>query len=281
MRLLVAPGAVVLLGVLGGCSLGGTQHTAAITSRSASPSAAVTYDPLAGPVEAASLLPKSCSKILSDTDLAAAFGATQTGDDSYGSYAPLPNIGRTGRVTCGFGIGIDEFGHPSPAAVTVSLITYSTAANAVSRVASDVSGNVAKGATARPLLVSGHPATVLVSAPSAPAQASASPSGSAGVSASPAASPSGAASVAASPSASAAPAGETELLMADGNRTFVLEIPLTKLAGADAVNALVSLAALVYQHTTPTGTSASAPAPPSASATVSASASASPSAPAT
>jgi hypothetical protein len=267
MRLLAALGAVVMLGALAGCSPGGTQHTAATVSKSAAPSAAA-YDPLSGPVEAASQLPKSCGKLLGDTDLAAAFGSPQTGDDSYGNYAALPNIGRTGRVTCGFGIGIDEFGRPGPAAVTVSVITYTTAANAVGRVASDVRGNVAKGASAQPVLVSGHPATVLATAPAA----AASPSASVSAGATTTASASAGAFATVSAAASASPAGETELLMADGNRTFVLEIPFTKLAGAGAVTALVRLAGLVYQHTLPAG-SGSASATPAGAASPSASAS--------
>jgi len=39
--------------------------------------------------------------------------------------------------------------------------------------------------------------------------------------------------------------------MADGNRTFVLEIPLAKLSGTGAANVLINIAGMVYQHTTP------------------------------
>jgi hypothetical protein len=61
--------------------------------------------------------------------------------------------------------------------------------------------------------------------------------------------------------------------MADGNRTFVVEIPLSKLSGTGAVNVLINVATLVYRHTLPAGSSASASAP--ATAKVSASPSAS------
>jgi hypothetical protein len=39
--------------------------------------------------------------------------------------------------------------------------------------------------------------------------------------------------------------------MSDGNRTFVLLIPTSKLSGTGAVNALLSLTAMVYQNTLP------------------------------
>jgi hypothetical protein len=270
MRLAVVPGAVLLLGALSACSLGSTQHTAAATTSKAapSPSAVTTYNPLAGPVEAAAQLPKSCSTILSDTDLTAAFGSPQVGSTSYGDYAPLPTIGRTGRVTCGFAIGIDQSGNAGPAAATVSVITYNTANNAVTRVAADVASNVAKGLTAQPVLVDGHPATVIIQQ-AASASASAQPTASTSGGASPAAP----ASPAPSASATSAAVTSTELLMADGNRTFVVEIPLSKLSGTGAVNVLINLATLVYRHTLPAGSSPSASAPTTAKASASPSAS--------
>jgi hypothetical protein len=53
--------------------------------------------------------------------------------------------------------------------------------------------------------------------------------------------------------------------MADGNRTFVLQVPFAKLAADQAVTALTQLTLEVYQNTLPTsGTSnASASASPS------------------
>lgn len=247
---------------LAACSTGGTTaHTASTASKApASPSAPATQDPMSGPVEPASALPKSCASILGDQDLTSAFGSPQVGDTSYGKYAPLPKIGRTGRVTCGFGIAVDQRGNPGAPVVTVSVITYDQASRALSRVAQDVSDTVGKGATAQPVLVDGHPATVLVepasmsgSAPAASAAASAAASSSA-------ASPS---------SGTTADSGVTELLMADGNRTFVITLPLSKLSGSGAVNVLTNLAALVYRHTLPpvgpTATATTATAGPTAS----------------
>ena len=256
----IGAGAAVLLGSLGACSTGGSAPTTPATTNTPAPTAPATLDPLAGPVEAAAQLPKSCSKVLSDTDLTSAFGSPQVGDTSYGNYAPLPNIGRTGRVTCGFDISIDQFGHPGPAGVIVSIITYNTATNAVSRVAHEVNDTVAKGAAAQPAMINGHPATILVE----PAAASPSPAASAPAAASSAASrPPSAPPPNPSPSAkaSAAGSGVTELLMADGNRTFVIDIPMSKVSGSAAAGTLANLMALVYQHTLPPSAPSSPPSP--------------------
>ena len=268
---LIGIGTAVLLGTLSACSTGGggSAPTPAATSKKPSPTAAPTFNPLAGPVEAAAQLPKSCSKILSDTDLTAAFGSPQVGDTTYGNYAPLPTIGRTGRVTCGFDIGIDAQGKPGPAGLVVSIITYNTAANAVNRVANNVNDAVAKGATAQEGLINGHPATILVE----PSAAAPSPAASAPATPSSAGSHAPSAS-AAPPSPSAAASGITELLMADGNRTFVIDIPMSKVSGSAAATTLENVMALVYQHTLPPAAppSPTAPAAPTASASSSASA---------
>lgn len=228
------------------------------SAAAASPSAPATYDPLSGPIEPASALPKTCSSILSDQDLTSAFGSPQVGDTSYGRYAPLPTIGRTGRVTCGFGISVDQFGNTGQPVVTVSVITYDQASRAISRVAAEVNSTVAKGATAHPVLVSGHPATVL-SEPAATPASSPSATATATASASSPASPSSVASPSASSAASGG--GDTELLMADGNRTFVITIPFGKVSGSDAVTVLTNVAALVYRHTLPAGGSSATAAP--------------------
>ena len=271
-ELLPHVGAIVgllgLLGALAACSTGGTpQHVASIKSAAAaSPSASLMYDPVSGPIEPASALPKTCSSILSDQDLTSAFGSPQVGDTSYGNFAPLPTIGRTGRVTCGFGIFVDQSGNSGQPVVTVSVITYDQASRAIERVADDVHSTVAKGASAHPAVVNGHPATILVEPAAAPAN-SPSVTSSAGSGAPASSSP------AASPSATAAATGGgvTELLMADGNRTFVITIPLSQMSGTGAFNVLTNLAVLVYQHTLPPDGSATATAAAKASPNPSAS----------
>ena len=255
--------ALGLLGALTACSTGGTpQHVASTKSAAAaSPTAVATVNPFSGPIEPASALPKTCSSILSDQDLTSAFGSPQVGDTSYGNYAPLPTIGRTGRVTCGFGISVDQSGNEGQPVVTVSVITYDQASRAIERVADDVHSTVAKGAVAHPAVVNGHPATILVEPAATPATP---PSVTASAGSGTPASPSPAASTSATAAASGA-GGVTELLMADGNRTFVITIPLSQASGTGAFNVLTNLAVLVYQHTLPPGGSATATAATSAS----------------
>jgi hypothetical protein len=276
MRMLIASGpalrapicaplcAAVLLGALAGCSTGGSSHNVAATrSSAASPSAAKTYSPLDGPTEAASNLPKTCSAILTEANLQTAFGSPQSGDNTYGSYAPLPSIGRTGRVTCGFGIGIDEMGNATNPAVTVSVITYTTAQEALTRLNATIGTSVGRGSTSQPASVGGHPATILVEGATGAAPASSSASPPAGQTSPSAVASSPAPPASASPTSAAG--GDTELVMADGNRTFVLLIPLSKLSGTGAVNVLLSLTAMVYQNTLPPAAAGSPPTPAASS----------------
>jgi hypothetical protein len=246
-----------LIAGLASCTSGGTNHPAPPSAKP-SASAAKTYSPLDGPVESAAQLPKSCSAILTEAELTTAFGATQSGDNAYGNYAPLPGIGRTGRVTCGFGRVMDASGGATPPSVTVSIITYDTAKTALDRINKTQAGSVAKGATVRATLVNGHPATILVEPAAASTPAQAAPS------TSPSASP-GAASASASAASPGTPAGgDTELLLADGNRTFVVLIPLSKAAGPAADQLLTAITSFVYQHTLPAA--APSPAPPGSAA---------------
>lgn len=242
----------VVVPLLGGCSLlGGAKNAAATASaspsRSATPSSS--YVPMAGPIEAASALPKECSEILTSTQLQAVFGAGFPIGENYGSYAALASIGRTGRVACVFGVGLDSFGKQSAGTVEVSIATYTSAAVAVGRAADTVQTDSQAGATEASVSVGGHPATIVVEQTAVGATTSAAAAAS-----STAASSAATSSASASPTASASGSanGETELVMADGNRTFVLQIPLSKLSAEQAVTVLTQLTLEVYQNTIPT-----------------------------
>lgn len=242
---------------LSGCSLvGGTAKTAATgtfaaDSPTASPSSGA---PSAGWNEPASALPKTCDKILSTAQLQAVFGAGLPIGENYGAYAALPSIGRTGRVTCVFGVGLDSFGRQSAGVLEVSISTYTTAANAAGRAADTVQSDTQAGATTAQVSVGGRPAAIVVEqTPVGASSAAAS-----GAASSSAASSNPVSSAGATPTASASPAasgaaagGETELVMADGNRTFVLQIPFARLPAQQAVTALTSLALEVYRNTLP------------------------------
>lgn len=247
---------------LGGCSmLGGTTKTAATTAKpsgSPTPTAASSYSPLSGPVEPAKDLPQQCSQILTTAQLQTVFGDGFPIGVNYGSYAALASIGRTGRVVCVFGVGLDSFGQQSAGAIEVALATYSSAADAVGRAADTVQSDSQAGATEAEVSVGGHPATIVVEQPTQATAAVSSGAPAAGATTTAKAT----ATTAASPSpSSSANGGETELVMADGNRTFVLQIPLAKMAAQQAVTALTTLALEAYQNTLPAATASAAPSP--------------------
>jgi hypothetical protein len=262
---------------LAGCSLvGGSARTAAtVTAKATKPSAPSSYSPLAGPSEPASALPQECSQMLDTDQLRAVFGAGLPIGDNHGSYAALSSIGRTGRVVCVFGVGLDSFGRQSPGAVEVAIATYTSASNAVGRAADTVQGDARAGATTSPVSVGGHPATIVVEqtavgASSAPAASGAPSPGTATTdTTATAVTP---VTATATPSAGSPPPvspspsptvddGETELVMADGNRTFVLQIPFAKLPAQQAVTALTRLALEVYQNTLPGPAASGKPSP--------------------
>ena len=254
----VCVAAAAALFALGGCSLLDDSSKAAATSAPTvprSPSASSsTYSPMAGPVEAAAQLPAECSQILTATQLQAVFGAGMPIGDNYGSYAALPSIGRTGRVTCVFGVGLDSFGKQSPGAIEVSVATYTSAAEAVGRAADTVQSDSQAGATTAAVSVGGHPATVVVEQTPVSASSTPTPTPATAIAiatATATAASSAASPVASSPASPATPTGETELVMADGNRTFVLQVPFTRLSAQQALPALTQLALEVYQNTLP------------------------------
>jgi hypothetical protein len=247
IRILGAALLAAALPLLGGCSMfGGSKNAAATTATTASPAKSASptssYVPMAGPIEAASALPKECSAILTTAQLQTVFGAGFPIGVNYGAYAALASIGRTGRVACVFGVGLDSFGKQSAGALEVSIATYTSAAVAVGRAADTVQSDSQAGATEASVSVGGHPATIVVEQTAIGATtattAAATASGTA-------------ASATPSPTASAN-TGETQLVMADGNRTFVLQIPFTKLAAQQAVTALTQLTLALYQNTMPT-----------------------------
>lgn len=246
IRILVTALLAAALPLLGGCSmLGGSKNAAATTATTASPvksaSPTSSYVPMAGPIEAASALPKECSQVLTTAQLQTTFGAGFPIGVNYGTYAALASIGRTGRVACVFGVGLDSFGKQSAGALEVSIATYTSAAVAVGRAADTVQSDSQAGATEASVSVGGHPATIVVEQTAIGATTAATAAATAsGTATNPAPSPTASANT-----------GETELVMADGNRTFVLQIPFTKLAAQQAVTALTQLTLAVYQNTIP------------------------------
>jgi hypothetical protein len=129
-------GLVGLLGLLGltaGCTgFAGAAATAtsATTAAPTSTGAPTTTTPAAPTYE----LPATCSGLLTTGQLDAALGARLPGTSTYVVGAPEPGIGRTGRVTCGFGVtpATATAGASDPL-LEVSLFTYRDAAAAADR----------------------------------------------------------------------------------------------------------------------------------------------------
>ena len=163
MRRLVVPvavGAVVaLLGA--GCSGDEEPSTAPTSAPTSAPPAgdggAASGSPPASPTPAAEL-PTGCDSLLPFTDLDQALGRPLFGQTVFTKGVAQPSIGRTGRVTCGFGVPAGGRGVPP---VEVGVSTYTDVESASRRVQATVSQLRSIGASQAEATVSGLPATLL------------------------------------------------------------------------------------------------------------------------
>jgi hypothetical protein len=193
---------------------------------SAPVASATPSEPLASssaPPEA--VLPKGCSQLLPLAVVQQALGVGLIGGVTYLRAAPVPQSGRTGRVTCGYGTPMSSPAasgvSPTPTGkplVEASYITYVDAKTAAGRLALTVQNDGATS-TIHKITVSGKPASVLT--------------------------------------------GKqwNELLMADGARTLVVVVQPSVLTADKAPAALAAMAAKMLTF----GAASSAPAPASAS----------------
>ena len=151
-------GAVVLATAVG-CSGGGgpdpvaapsgTSAPAGATSAAATPSASATPE-----------LPDGCESLLPFTDLDQALGRPLFGQTRAIAGQAQPSIGRTGRLTCHY--GLPETGRGTPP-VEVGVSTYVDAASAQDRVGATVAAiRTGGGASSQAsVTVAGLPATVI------------------------------------------------------------------------------------------------------------------------
>ncbi|MEI4270924.1 hypothetical protein TEK04_04250 [Klenkia sp. LSe6-5] len=162
-------GAVGLAGVLvlGGCTgFAGTSAPATTSSvPSSAPSSATTASTTAATTAAAVELPATCTDLLSTAQLDAALGARLPGTSTYVVGLPEPSIGRTGRVTCGFGVtpATATAGASDPL-LEVSLLTYTDPGAATDRVAAVVAARQGQGVTAGSATVPGAQAVLFAGA---------------------------------------------------------------------------------------------------------------------
>jgi hypothetical protein len=139
-----------------GCTSGGNSQAAGTTSAPA-PSASGSTSAAPTPTPTPNL-PTGCDELLPFTDLDQALGRPLFGETRYVLGVAQPSIGRTGRVTCQYGLAR---GGRGPAPVEVGVSTYKDAESATQRVAATVAA-LRAGATSQTTgTVAGQPATVL------------------------------------------------------------------------------------------------------------------------
>jgi hypothetical protein len=221
----VSAGACVLV-LVAGCS--GHKRAAGPTPSLSFPpttAPASTSAPATSAAPAAAALPRDCAQLVSLSDVQRILGVGLVGSVTYLKAAPVPQSGRTGRVTCGYGTPTTTpkatgTSSPTPVAsgtplVRLSYITYTDAATAKSRVALTVTTD-AKTGTLTTTKVGGVDASVIVGSP------------------------------------------WDELLMADGARTFVVEVSPATVSAAKAPAVLQQLAAAMQHFGAPSSAPASA-----------------------
>jgi hypothetical protein len=156
MLLRLAFGLVLMVLLGAGCSGDGDPQAApssAPPASSGSPSGS--GSPSASP---APDLPTGCDSLLPFTDLDRALGRPLFGQTVFTKGVAQPSIGRTGRITCGYGVARNGKGIPP---VEVGVSTYTDVELATKRVEATVSQLRSIGASQAEATVSGLPATVL------------------------------------------------------------------------------------------------------------------------
>ena len=150
---------LVLVGIAAlaaACSSGGSARSQAGATQTAAPTptgsaAAPTPTPTPN-------LPGGCDQMLPFTDLDHALGRPLFGPSRYVLGVAEPSIGRTGRVTCQF--GLQPNGHGA-AALEVGVSTYKDADSANERVAATVAALRSTATSQRSATVAGQQAVLI------------------------------------------------------------------------------------------------------------------------
>lgn len=138
-----------------GCTSGGESSAAATTAPPASGSSSASATPTPS---ATAALPTGCDSMLPFTDLDRALGRPLFGETSFTLGLAQPSIGRTGRITCRYGLAK---GGRGAAPVEVGVSTYVDTESATERVEATVAQERKQGATYTTETVSGLPATLI------------------------------------------------------------------------------------------------------------------------
>lgn len=143
---------------LAGCGAGaesGNSSGSATNPGSTTSSATTTAPPF--------VLPETCSALLSLDAIDVGLGVRITGTTQYVVGVPEPDIGRTGRVTCSYGVIPNADGTFSPPLVQASVFTYDTAKSALDRVDTVVSQGREAGSRTEDVPVGSYDGVVIIS----------------------------------------------------------------------------------------------------------------------
>ena len=151
---------VATVAVLAGCS---SQESAddAATELLFSPSASATATVEPTPTPQATTLPEfpeDCAGLVPTSEVAAVVAVPLAGDTTFLFADALPDIGRTARVTCGYGVGDGEGAEPG---VEISVNEYESAQAAQDRVDITLEAATESGRTVAEQPVGGYEGWVL------------------------------------------------------------------------------------------------------------------------
>jgi hypothetical protein len=151
---------LVLVGVAAltaACTSGGSDQSQAGASQTAAAPTATSSATSPTPTPTPNL-PAGCDQLLPFTDLDQALGRPLFGQSRYVVGVAEPKIGRTGRVTCQFGLAANGRG---PALLEVGVSTYKDADSATDRIAATVAALRANATSQKTAAVAGQDATML------------------------------------------------------------------------------------------------------------------------
>jgi hypothetical protein len=150
----------VLVGVAAltaACTSGGSDQSQAGASQTAAAPTATSSAASPTPTPTPNL-PAGCDQLLPFTDLDQALGRPLFGQSRYVVGVAEPKIGRTGRVTCQFGLAANGRG---PALLEVGVSTYKDADSATDRIAATVAALRANATSQKTASVAGQDATMI------------------------------------------------------------------------------------------------------------------------
>jgi hypothetical protein len=148
---------VLLAGLAAACTSGGSDQPQAAASASSPPAAAGSSSATPTPTPTPNL-PGGCDQILPFTDLDQALGRPLFGQTRFVKGVAEPGIGRTGRVTCRYGLAANGRG---PALLEVGVSTYKDADSAAERIAATVAALRGSATSQKIATVAGQQATMI------------------------------------------------------------------------------------------------------------------------